>query len=165
MFTCLISGPMPDVNFTTVHVVTPEPGLCRPVEYSMCAEIGFMFTSPQNPEDMEEVIDISESVPFDLIQTRCSDLLIPLTCAAHAPRCELGTGETSVPCREICRHVLKECKKTLKTMEIESPDILSCKQYPSFDDGSCTMGSFYICLSCILINSYQFLCFALSFLM
>lgn len=124
-----------EVNFT--NVATLPPSACVPTQISMCAELGFLLTLPPEALSTEGNGDMSDIIP--LVETMCSPLLLPLTCSIYTPKCDPGTGGVMPPCREICRDVLKDCKKTLKGMGIDAPSILSCKRYPSEEDGSCHM--------------------------
>ncbi|XP_071842612.1 uncharacterized protein [Apostichopus japonicus] len=120
------------------YIATQPPSLCEPVAVSMCAELGFHFTTSQQEASATEMNgEMSNIMP--LVQSMCSPLLLPLTCSAYTPRCDPLTGGVEMPCREICRDVLKDCKKVLKGIGIEAPSFLSCKRYPSNEDSACVM--------------------------
>ncbi|XP_071842605.1 uncharacterized protein [Apostichopus japonicus] len=130
--------PSEPIFANVTYIATQPPSLCEPVAVSMCAELGFHFTTSQQEASATEMNgEMSNIMP--LVQSMCSPLLLPLTCSAYTPRCDPLTGGVEMPCREICRDVLKDCKKVLKGIGIEAPSFLSCKRYPSNEDSACVM--------------------------
>ena len=129
----------------TVALQEPEPEapLCQEVTVPECRQLGFTHTSFPNlfghttPAEMAQDMQALSK----LVVSQCSDDVLPLICAAYLPKCDPATGLVTEPCKETCRRVFKDCKDSMKELNVGKLDLFACRNYESKKTvGACVEG-------------------------
>lgn len=122
----------PDVTEPPPSVTPPTPvGRCESIsQIPACAQIGYkqaFFPSFRHQTPSEVNLELVNLKP--LIDSNCSDYLLPLLCSVNAPLCYVDTNTRPnrvQTCVELCYFVKNSCEPVLRRYNLKWPSYLDC---------------------------------------
>ena len=134
-----------DISFAIMsHYNNRRKDICEPILIPMCQHMPYNMTRMPNllqhssQEDARYLIQQFE----DLVDQKCSDVLLFYLCAMYAPICTVNfQSEPIPPCRSVCEQARAGCEHIMNEHNVSWPAYLDCSTLPRYDRGVCVSPS------------------------
>ena len=114
-------------------------GHCEPIQIEMCKSMRWNMTSMPNllSHNTQQNAILSIEPWKELLDTRCSDVLLFFLCAMYAPICTLHFSEPVPPCKSVCQTAKSGCEPIMNQYDVSWPSSLDCEMLQEYDRGVC----------------------------
>ncbi|XP_077969007.1 uncharacterized protein LOC120344696 isoform X2 [Styela clava] len=102
---------------------------CEPVEYVMCQNMEYNFTSfptARFKRQADAVLELHQFYP--LVKIGCSESIQEFLCYTYLPECT-ASHEVIYPCRSMCEEAKPGCEDIMEKFGFSWPSVLSCENF------------------------------------
>ncbi|XP_071122180.1 secreted frizzled-related protein 3-like [Mytilus edulis] len=130
-----------DLSFGIMnHYNNRRKDICEPIQIPMCQHMKYNMTRMPNllHHSSQENAKLQIEQFTELVDQKCSDVLLFYLCAMYAPICTVNfQSEPIPPCRSVCEEARAGCEHILNEHNISWPEYLDCSSLPRYDRGVC----------------------------
>lgn len=122
------------------HYNNRRKDICEPIHIPMCQHMPYNMTRMPNllHHSSQENARLQIEQFKDLVDQKCSDVLLFYLCAMYAPICTVNfQTEPIPPCRDVCEQARAGCEHIVNEHNISWPEYLDCSSLPRYDRGVC----------------------------